>query len=99
MKAAKGFVGGRRRQYRAAVATVRRAWRYATRDRKVKKRELRRLWIVRINAASRQCGISYSKLVGALKRADIELDRKMLAHLAVHDLPAFERVVEAAKAV
>ena len=94
MKAAKGFVGGRRRQYRAALATVRRAWRYATRDRRVRKREFRRLWIVRINAAARSCGLSYSRLTGLLKKADVELDRKILANLAVQDPTTFKRVVE-----
>ena len=98
LKAAKGFVGGRRRQYRAAIATVRRAWRYATRDRRVRKREFRRLWIVRINAAARACGISYSRLMGMMKRANVELDRKILAQLAVHDFAGFQRVVEAVRA-
>ena len=97
MKAAKGFVGGRRRQYRAAVATVMRAWRFATRDRRVRKREFRRLWIVRINAAARECGLSYSRLMGLMKRADVELDRKILAQLAVQDFSGFQQVVEAVK--
>jgi len=97
MKAAKGFVGGRRRQYRAALETVRRAWRYATRDRRVKKREFRQLWIVRINAAARQCGMSYSKLMGLLNTAEIQIDRKMLAEVAVHDFPVFERIVNSVK--
>lgn len=98
MKAAKGFVGGRRRQYRAAVMTVRRAWRFATRDRKVRKREFRRLWIVRINAGARACGLTYSRLMGMMKRANIDLDRKILAQLAVHDFPGFKRLVDAVKA-
>jgi large subunit ribosomal protein L20 len=98
MKAAKGFVGGRRSQYRAAVATVRRAWRFATRDRKVRKREFRRLWIVRINAGARACGTTYSRLMGRMKRANMELDRKILAQLAVQDFPGFKRIVDAVKA-
>jgi large subunit ribosomal protein L20 len=97
MKAAKGFVGGRRRQFRAAVATVRRAWRYATRDRRMKKRDFRRLWIARINAAARQCGTSYSRLMGLMKSANVEVDRKILAHLAVHDFKGFAQVVDAIK--
>jgi large subunit ribosomal protein L20 len=97
LKAAKGFVGGRRRQFRAAITTVRRAWRYATRDRRMKKREFRRLWIIRINAAARQCGISYSRLMGLLKSANVEVDRKILAHLAVHDFKGFQQVVDAIK--
>jgi large subunit ribosomal protein L20 len=97
MKAAKGFVGGRRRQYRAALQTVRHAWTYATRDRRMRKREFRRLWVTRINAAARQCGMSYSRLVGLLKKEDIELDRKILADIAVHDFPAFQQVVESVR--
>ena len=97
MKAAKGFVGGRRRQFRAALQTVRKSWEYATRDRRNKKREFRRLWIVRINAAARECGTSYSKLLGGLNRAGVELDRKVLADVAVHDFQAFQRIVETAK--
>lgn len=97
MKAAKGFVGGKRRLYRSAITTVMRAWRYATRDRKARKREFRRLWIIRINAASRQCGTKYSQLMGWMKNADVQLDRKILADLAVHDPASFEKVVEAVR--
>jgi large subunit ribosomal protein L20 len=97
MKAAKGFVGARRRLYRPTVMTVKRAWRYAYRDRRNKKREFRRLWIVRINAAARSCGTSYSRLMGWLKDAEVEIDRKMLAEMAVHDMAAFEQVVAAVK--
>jgi large subunit ribosomal protein L20 len=93
MKAAKGFWGGRRRLYRQAAPTVRRAWRYATRDRRAKKREFRRLWVVRINAAARRCGTSYSRLMGWMKKAGVELDRKILADLAVHDVAGFDKVV------
>ena len=94
LKAAKGYVGARRRLYRSVVATVRRGWRYATRDRKNKKREFRRLWIVRINAAARECDTTYSRLMGWMKLANVELDRKVLADLAVHDIGGFRKVVE-----
>ncbi len=97
MKAAKGFVGGRRRLYRSAFETVIRAWRYGTRDRKVRKREFRQLWIIRINAAARQLGVSYSKLLGWMKDAQVELDRKTLADLAVHDQDTFAKVVQAVR--
>jgi large subunit ribosomal protein L20 len=97
MKAAKGFVGARGRIYRQAAATVHRAWRYSTRDRRVRKREFRALWIVRISAASRAIGVSYSKLIGWLKTSKVELDRKILADLAVHDLPAFKKIIESVR--
>lgn len=97
MKAAKGFVGGRRRIFRQALETVRRAWRYSYRDRRVRKREFRGLWIVRINAAARQCGVSYSKLMGWLSKANVELDRKVLADLAVRDFEAFEKLVNSVR--
>jgi large subunit ribosomal protein L20 len=97
LKAAKGFVGARGRIFRQAAATVRRAWRYATRDRKQRKRQFRALWIVRISAASRGCGVSYSRLIGWMKAANVELDRKILADLAVHDLDAFKKVIEAVR--
>jgi large subunit ribosomal protein L20 len=93
MKAAKGFWGGRRRLYKQAAPTVRRSWRYETRDRRRKKRDFRRLWVVRINAAARRCGTSYSRLIGWMKKAGVELDRKILADLAVHDAAGFEKVV------
>lgn len=99
MKAAKGFVGGRRRQFRAAAETVRKSWQYATRDRRARKREFRRLWIVRINAAARQCGISYSRLMGLMNRAEVAIDRKILADVAVHDFPAFQKIVETVKTI
>lgn len=94
LKAAKGFVGGKRRLFRSTVETVRRAWRYSTRDRRVRKREFRRLWIIRINAAARECGVSYSRLMGWLKKSQVEVDRKILADMAVHDFPGFQRLVE-----
>jgi len=98
LKRAKGFVGGKGNQYRQARETVDRALAYAYRDRRNKKREFRRLWITRINAAARLNGMSYSTLMNGLKRAEIEIDRKMLADLAVADAPAFAKLAEAAKA-
>ena len=97
MKAAKGFYGGRRRMYRLAKETVHRAWQYAYRDRRVRKREFRRLWITRINAAARQNGMSHSKLIGGLKKAEVELDRKVLADMAVFDPQGFAKVVDTAR--
>jgi len=97
LKAAKGYVEGRRRLFRMPLETVHRGWRYETRDRRRKKRDFRALWIVRINAAARECGVSYSKLVSWLKGAEVELDRKVLADLAVRDFGAFRKVVEAVK--
>ena len=99
LKLAKGYVGGRSRQYRTARVTVERALAYAYRDRRQRKRQFRRLWITRINAASHLHGWSYSKLIGALKRADVRLDRKVLAGLAVTEPDAFKAVVDVAKAV
>ena len=98
LKAAKGFYGGRSRLYAPAVEAVHHAWRYSTRDRKVKKRDFRSLWIVRINAAARLAGVSYSKLIAALKRANVALDRKILADLAVTDPETFLRIAQLAKA-
>jgi large subunit ribosomal protein L20 len=97
LKAAKGFWGGRRRLYRQAKETVQRAWRYETRDRRRRKREFRRLWIVRINAAARTCQVSYSRLLGWMKKANVEIDRKLLSDLAVHDLAAFQKIVNAVR--
>lgn len=97
MKAAKGFQGGRRRLYRTAKQTVHRAWAYAYRDRRQRKRDFRRLWITRINAAARLNGTTYSQLIGGLNKANIELDRKILADIAVYDPAGFAKVVEAAK--
>jgi len=95
LKRAKGFVGGRSKLFRTANETVMRAMVYATRDRKVRKREFRRLWTVRINAACRQCGTTYSKFIAALKKAKIELDRKSLAEIAVRDFEGFKQIVQA----
>lgn len=97
LKLAKGYRGGRSRLYRTAVDAVHRALAYAYRDRKNRKRDFRRLWIARINAAARLQGISYSRLMDALKKAHIELDRKILADLAVNDPGAFSKIAELAK--
>jgi large subunit ribosomal protein L20 len=94
---AKGYRGGRSKLWKAMVDTVHHAWRFATWHRRKRKRDFRALWIIRINAAARMHGISYSKLVGGLKRANIELDRKILAELAISDPAAFGKVVETAK--
>ncbi len=97
LKMTKGYVGGRRRLYRTAVDAVHRALAYAYRDRRARRRDFRRLWIARINAAARLHGISYSRLMNALKKAHIELDRKILADLAVKDPNAFSKIAEMAK--
>jgi large subunit ribosomal protein L20 len=94
---AKGYWGGRRKLFRTAQEAVDRALRYSYRDRKARKRDFRRLWIVRINAASRQNGLSYQRFISGLKRAGIVLDRKVLADLAVKDAAAFSRLVEIAR--
>lgn len=96
LKFAKGFVAGRRRMWRRAVEAVHRAWMHAYRGRKNKKRDMRRLWIARINAGARINGTTYSRLIGAMARAGIEIDRKVLAELAVFDPGAFRAVVQAA---
>ena len=96
LKLAKGNVGGRK-LYRQGRETVEKGLTYAYRDRKVRKREFRRLWIVRINAAARDEGISYSSLMNGLKKAGIGLDRKQLSELAIHDPGAFTALVEEAK--
>ncbi len=97
LKRAKGFVGGKSNQYIAARETVERALAYAYRDRRNKKRDFRRLWITRINAAARLNGLSYSHFINGLKKAEIDIDRKMLADLAVHDSAAFGKLAEVAK--
>ena len=89
LKLAKGNVGGRRKLYRQARETVERGLTYAYRDRRVRKREFRGLWIVRINAAARTHGVTYSRLMAGLKKAGVDLDRKVLADLAVRDPAAF----------
>ena len=97
MKAAKGFIGGRRTQFKQARQTLHRAWAYSYRDRCQRKRDFRRLWITRINAAARINGTSYSKLIGGLGKANIELDRKVLAEMAIFDPAGFSKIVEAAR--
>jgi len=94
LKAAKGYRGARSRSYKVALIAVRRAWAYAYRDRKVRKREFRRLWIARINAAVRERGLSYSQFMGRLHKAGIDLNRKVLAEMAIRDPDAFDKVVE-----
>jgi len=94
LKLASGYRSGRRRLYRSAREAVEKALTFAYRDRKVRKREFRALWIVRINAALRPLGMSYSKFMGGLKKAQINLDRKALADLALFDPPGFARVAE-----
>jgi len=89
LKLAKGNVGGRRKGYRQARSTVEKGLTYAYRDRKVRKRDFRGLWIVRINAAARTHGVTYSRLMSGLKKAGIDLDRKVLADLAIRDPAAF----------
>jgi len=98
MRMAKGARGGRSRLYRVARENVMRGLRYAYRDRRVRKRMMRRLWIQRINAAARIHGLSYSTLIALLKRTDIALDRKVLADLAVRDIAGFGRLVAEARA-
>lgn len=98
LKLARGFYSGRRKHFRKAKEQLERSLVYAYRDRKRKKRDFRRLWITRINAACRLNGISYSKFIYALNKANINLDRKILADLAVNDAEAFTKVVESAKA-
>ena len=98
MKMAKGYVAGRRRLYRTAVDAVHRALAYAYRDRRARKRDFRRLWIVRISAAAKANGLTYSRLMDALKKAHVEMDRKILADLAVSDPAAFSKIAERAKA-
>ena len=97
LKQAKGYYGARSRVYRVAVQAVTKAGQYAYRDRRQRKRQFRQLWIARINAASRQNGLSYSRFINGLKKASVEIDRKILADIAVHDKNAFTALVEAAK--
>ena len=98
LKLAKGYYGARSRIFRVAKQAVIKAGQYAYRDRRQRKRQFRALWITRINAQSRFNGMSYSRLIAGLKKAEITLDRRVLADLAVHDKPAFAAVVEKAKA-
>ena len=95
---AKGYYGARSKIYRVAKQAVIKAGQYAYRDRRQRKRQFRRLWIVRINAAAREFGLSYSRFMDGLNKAEIEIDRKVLADLAVHDRAAFGALAEKAKA-
>ncbi len=97
MHAARGAFGGRSKLWKAAKETVERGWRYAYRDRKNKKRDFRRLWITRINAAAHENAMTYSVLMNGLKKAGVEVDRKMLADLAVRDPQAFAALADRAR--
>ncbi len=98
LKQAKGYYGARSRVYRVAKQAVTKAGQYAYRDRRQRKRQFRSLWIVRINAAARDNGLSYSRFIDGLKKANVEVDRKVLADLAVNDKAAFAALAERAKA-
>ncbi len=98
LKLARGFFSGRHKHFRKAKEQLERSLYYGFRDRKQKKREFRKLWIVRINAACRLNGISYSRFINGLLKADIQLDRKILANMAMHEPETFKQIVEKAKA-
>jgi len=98
LKKAKGYRGARSKVYRVAVQAVTKAGQYAYRDRRQRKRQFRSLWIARINAAARQCDMSYSRFMDGLNKAGIEVDRKVLADIAVHDSAAFNQLADKAKA-
>lgn len=98
LKLAKGYYGARSRVYRVAIQAVIKAGQYAYRDRRQRKRQFRRLWIVRINAGARLSGLSYSRFISGLKKANIDIDRKVLADLAVRDQVVFAALAEKAKA-
>jgi len=95
---AKGYYGARKNVYRVATQAVTKAGQYAYRDRRQRKRQFRTLWIARINAGARQFGLSYSRMIDGLNKASIEVDRKVLSDLAVHDIDAFGQLAERAKA-
>ena len=97
IRLARGYSGRRKNVYRVAKQAVIKAGQYAYRDRKQKKRVFRALWIVRINAAARQCGLSYSRFINGLMKADIEIDRKILADLAMNDIETFAAIAKEAK--
>ncbi len=97
MEAAKGARGGRSKLYKSAKENVERGMAYAYRDRRKKKGDFRRLWITRINAAARNEGLSYNQLMSGLKKAGVEINRKVLADLAVHDAGAFSKIADVAK--
>ncbi len=98
LKAAKGYRGARRNVFRVAKQAVTKAGQYAYRDRRQRKRQFRALWIARINAAARECGLSYSRFMNGLRKAEIEVDRKILADLAIFNKEAFAALAEKAKA-
>ncbi len=98
LKKAKGYYGARRKVYRVAKQAVIKAGQYAYRDRRQRKRQFRQLWIARINAAARENGLSYSRFINGLKKAGVEIDRKVLADIAVFDKPGFTAIAEKAKA-
>ncbi len=98
LKQAKGYYGARSKVFRVAKQAVIKAGQYAYRDRRTKKRQFRRLWIARINAAARMNGLTYSRFINGLNRAEIAIDRKVLADIAVHDAAAFSAIAEKAKA-
>ncbi len=97
LKAAKGNYGGRRKLFKSALQTLQRSGQFAYEHRRTRKRDFRRLWITRINAAARLSGLSYSTLIAGLKRANVEVNRKLLADLAVRDAAAFAKLAEVAK--
>lgn len=97
LKAAKGYYGARSRCYKTARQAVFKSGQYAYRDRRVKKRTFRRLWIVRINAGVRAHGLTYSQFINGLKKAELDLDRRMLSEMAIHDAAGFAQVAEIAK--
>lgn len=97
LKAAKGYRGGHSKLFRTAAVAVDRARQYAYRDRRNRKRDFRRLWIIRINAAARENGLSYSEFMGGLNKAGIDLDRKLLSDMAIHDPAGFSKIVEMVK--
>lgn len=99
LKQAKGYRGARSKLYRTARESVQRALAYSSRDRRAKKRDFRKLWIARISAQAEACGISYSKFMGSLKKANVAVDRKILADIAVSDPKAFKELVKMAKEV
>ena len=98
LKLAKGYYGARSRCFKTAKQAVIKAGQYAYRDRRQRKRQIRALWIVRVNAAARECGISYSRFIAGLKKAQIAIDRKILSDLAIFDKVAFSKIAETAKA-
>ncbi|MBN1848316.1 MAG: 50S ribosomal protein L20 [Deltaproteobacteria bacterium] len=97
LKAARGFRGGHSKLYKTAYITLSRARQYAYRDRRTKKRDFRQLWIIRINAAARDNGLSYSTFMGGLQKAGIEINRKMLSEMAIHDPKAFAELASAVR--